>query len=236
MYPLSTQACRNRKKHFRATEAFGANSEDVTTNVMLKLPRKCRGLESGLPCPTAKEWRCACHNTIVRIIGLYNQCNGTNCHQSSESIYNNEHTLITKPEVRQTILSWLSREILAQGIPLRSLLPRRIRARWSACRVTPTPTEAQDTKLSKQAMSIRPRRLQWLSPGGPAHSPAGRRWVAISENKRAQESRRGVSNNFHEGKWMMLWQSPNRLTYELCPSSNQVYCEDGNTSRGDLLD
>ena len=194
--------------------------------MMLKLPGNCRGLESCLPCPTAKERRCACHNTIVRIIGLYNQCNGTNCHQNSDSFFYNEHTLVTKPGVQQTILSWLSRGILAQGVPLRSLLPRRISARWSACRVTPTPTEAQDTKLPKQAMSIRTRRFQWLSPGGPAHSPAGRRWVTISENKRAPESRRGVSNNFHEGKWMKLWQSPSRLTYELCLSSNQGYCED----------
>ena len=35
---------------------------------------------------------------------------------------------------------------------------------------------------------------------------------------------------------MKLWQSHNRLAYELCPSSNQRHCEDWNTSSGDLPD
>ena len=131
-----------QKKHFRATEAFGANSEDVTTYVMLKLPRKCRGLERGLPCPTAKERRCACHNTIVRIIGLYNQCNGCNCHQNSESFYKNEHTLAhhqTRSATNDTEL----------------VVPRNIGARCSAQISSATQNPCQVVRLSCDANTNR---------------------------------------------------------------------------------
>ena len=179
----------NQRKYFSAS----AKKRWMVVNV-LKLPGNCRGLESCLPCPAAKERRCACHNTIVRRKGLYNQCNGTNFHQNSESFYNNEHTLITKPGVQRTILSWLSRGMLVQGVPLRSLLPRRIRARWSACRVTPTPTEAQDK--APQAGHVDPDTTLSMAVAWEPSTLACR--AQVGHNQRKQTSTRITERCFQQ--------------------------------------
>ena len=94
-------------------------------------------------------WKSGAYNAIFRRIGtqsvqrnkLSSKFCSTSSRVKSESFSTNEHTFITKTGVQQTILSWLSRKILDECVPLRSLVPRKIRARWSASRVTPTLTE-----------------------------------------------------------------------------------------------